>query len=191
MRTGYTLTNNVAVDGNSKSGYFRLSVGDMRNFGIIPNTDLNRNTINLNTQYKLSDKLSVTANINWNETSSGNRPSVSADRDDPTRSLYERGAQGNILDLRNYWMPGMEGIEQLRNQPKGNNVYFLVNENTTSFKRDRLISKVQFDWEIASGLSLMGRFSRDAYTENRGSKRAFSTFSNTSGYYDINDFYNK
>ena len=72
MRTGYTVTNNVAVDGNNKNGYFRLSVGDMRNIGMIPNTDLNRSTINLNTQYKLSDKLSVTANINWNESGSDN-----------------------------------------------------------------------------------------------------------------------
>ena len=101
MRTGYSLTNNVAVEGNNKNGYFRLSVGDMRNIGMIPNTNLNRNTINLNTQYKLSDKFSVTANINWNETGSDNRPNVTGDdRNDVVRSLYEKGAQVNILDLK-------------------------------------------------------------------------------------------
>lgn len=191
MRQGYTLTNNVAIDGNNKNGYFRLSLGDMKNIGMIPNTDLKRSTINLNTQYKLSDKLSVTANINWNETGSGNRPNISQGREDITRSLYEKGAQVNILDLKNYWIPGLEGIEQLRNQPKGNNSYFLANENTTSFKRDRLISKVQFDWEIARGLSLMGRFSRDAYTENIESKRAFSSYDSRNGYYNVNNLYNK
>lgn len=192
MRTGYNLTNNVAVDGNNKNGYFRLSVGDMRNIGMIPNTNLNRNTINLNAQYKLSDKLSVTANINWNETSSGNRPNVTGDdRNDVVRSLYEKGAQVNILDLKNYWMPGMEGIQQLVNASKQNNAYFVANENTNSFTRDRLISKVQFDWNITKELSLMGRFSRDAYTEIRESKRAFSTTTNTTGYYNVYDFYNK
>ncbi len=191
MQQGYTVTNNVAVDGNNKSGYFRLSVGDMRNQGMVPNTDLNRSTINLNTQYKLSDKLSVTANFNWNETGSGNRPSVSADRDDPIRSLYEKGAQVNILDLKNYWEPGLEGIQQLKNQPKGNNAYFLAYENTTSFKRDKLLSKVQFDWTITKELSLMGRFTRDANSENRETKRAYSTYSNLTGYFDVNDIYNK
>ncbi|MEK7718236.1 MAG: SusC/RagA family TonB-linked outer membrane protein [Bacteroidota bacterium] len=192
MRTGYSLTNNVAVEGNNKNGYFRLSVGDMRNIGMIPNTNLNRNTINLNTQYKLSDKFSVTANINWNETGSDNRPNVTGDdRNDVVRSLYEKGAQVNILDLKDYWMPGMEGLQQRVNASKQNNAYFVANENTNSFKRDRLISKVQFDWNITKELSLMGRFSRDAYTEIRQSKRAFSTTTNTTGYYNVYDFYNK
>lgn len=192
MRTGYTVTNNVAVDGNNKNGYFRLSVGDMRNVGMIPNTDLKRSTINLNAQYKLSDKLSVTANFNWNETGSGNRPNVTGDdRNDVVRSLYEKGAQVNINDLKNYWSPGMEGIQQLVNASKQNNAYFVANENTNSFMRDRLISKVQFDWTITKDLNLMGRFSRDAYTENREGKRAFSTTTNTTGYYNVYDFYNK
>ena len=192
MRTGYNLTNNIAVDGNNKNGYFRLSVGDMRNIGMIPNTNLNRNTINLNAQYKLSDKFSVTANINWNETGSDNRPNVTGDdRNDVVRSLYEKGAQVNILDLKDYWMPGMEGLQQRVNASKQNNAYFVANENTNSFKRDRLISKVQFDWNITKELSLMGRFSRDAYTEIRQSKRAVSTTTNTTGYYNVYDFYNK
>ncbi|MCK9412809.1 MAG: SusC/RagA family TonB-linked outer membrane protein [Prolixibacteraceae bacterium] len=192
MRTGYTLTNNVAVDGNNKNGYFRLSLGDMRNTGMIPNTDLKRSTINLNAQYKLSDKLSVTANFNWNETGSANRPNVTGDdRNDVVRSLYEKGAQVNINDLKSYWVPGLEGIQQLVNASKQNNAYFVANENTNSFTRDRLISKVQFDWDITMDLSLMGRFSRDAYTENREGKRAFSTTTNTTGYYNVYDFYNK
>jgi len=192
MRTGYTATNNVAVDGNNKNGYFRLSVGDMRNIGMIPNTDLNRSTINLNSLYKLSDKLSVTANINWNETGSGNRPNVTGDdRNDVVRSLYEKGAQVNILDLKNYWMPGLEGIQQSVNASKQNNAWFVANENTNAFTRDRLISKVQMDWKITDEFSLMGRFSRDAYTENRESKRAFSTTNYLTGFYQVYDVYNK
>ena len=192
MRQGYTLTNNVAVDGNNSNGFFRLSVGDMKNIGMIPNTDLKRSTINLNTQYKLSDRLSVTANINWNETGSSNCPNITGDnRNDIVRSLYEKGAQVNILDLKNYWVPGMEGIQQLVNASKQNNSYFLTNENTNSFTRDRLISKVQFDWEITRGLSLTGRFSRDAYNENREMKRAFSTTTDMKGYYNNSDSYNK
>ncbi len=192
MRTGYTLTNNVAVDGNNKNGYFRLSVGDMRNLGMIPNTNLTRSTINLNAQYKLADNLSVTANFNWNETGSDNRPNVTGDdRNDVVRSLYEKGAQVNIKDLVSYWTPGMEGIQQLVNASKQNNAYFVANENTNSFMRDRLITKVQFDWNITKDLSLMGRYSRDAYTEGREGKRAFSTTTNTVGYFNVYDFYNK
>lgn len=191
MQQGYTLTNNVAFDGNNEKGYFRLSIGDMRNTGMVPNTDLNRSTINLNTQYKLSNKLSVTANFNWTETGSDNRQRVDADRNDPVRSIYEKGAQVNILDLKNYWKPGMEGLQQLSNASKQNNAWFVANENTNSFMRDRLMSKVQIDWEITKGLTLMGRFLRDAYTESREAKIAYSTTTNLTGYYNIYDFYTK
>ncbi len=192
MRTGSTYTNNVSVNGNSDKGYFRLSVGDMRNTGMIPNTDMNRSTINLNTMYKLSEKLSVTANINWNESGSGNRPNINGDdRSDVIRSLYEKGAQVNILELKNYWKPGMEGIQQLSNAAKQNNAWFVAHENTNAFKRDRLISKVQMDYKITKELSLMGRFTRDAYTEGRESKKAFSTYGQLSGGYDIVNMYRK
>jgi TonB-linked SusC/RagA family outer membrane protein len=192
MRTGSTYTNNVSVNGSSDKGYFRLSVGDMRNTGMIPNTDMTRSTINLNTMYKLSDKVSVTANINWNETGSGNRPNINGDdRSDVIRSLYEKGAQVNINDLKQYWMPGLEGVTQRSNAAKQNNAYFVANENTNAFKRDRLISKVQMDWEITKELSLMGRFTRDAYTEGRESKKAFSTYGQLTGGYDVVDMYRK
>jgi len=192
MRTGYTTTNNVSVNGETDKGFFRLSVGDMRNTGMIPNTNMYRSTINLNTMHKLSDKVSVTANISWNETGSDNRPSVNGDdRSDVVRSLYEKGAQVNINDLRNYWQPGMEGIQQISNAAKQNNAYFVANENTNSFKRDRLISKVQMDWKLTKELTLMGRFTRDAYTEGRESKKAFSTYGQLTGGYDIVGMYRK
>lgn len=192
MQQGYTLTNNIAFDGSNEKGFFRLSVGDMRNQGMIPNTDLKRTTINLNTLYKLSDKLSVTVNFNWNESGSGNRPNINGDdRNDIVRSLYEKGAQVNIMDLKNYWKPGMEGIQQISNASKQNNVWFVANENTNSFFRDRLMSKIQLDWKINNELSLMGRFSRDAYNEGRESKRAFSTYGQKQGGYDVVDMYRK
>jgi len=192
FRTGYTLANNIAFDGNNENGYFRLSIGNMKNTGIIPNTDMKRSTINLNTQYKLSDKFSVTVNLNWNESGSGNQVNIDGgDRSSVLRDLYESGAQVNILDLKNYWMPGMEGIMQLKNAPKQNNPYFVANENTNSFSRDRLMSKVQLDWEITKEWSLMGRFTRDAYGEYRESKKAFSTYGQLTGGYTVMDLYNK
>ena len=192
MNTGSTVTNNVSLNGNSEKGFFRLSLGDMRNTGMIPNTDMTRSTISLNTMHKLSDKLSVTFNVNWNESGSGNRPSVNGDdRSDVIRSLYEKGAQVDIRQLKKYWMPGMDGLQQLTNAPKQNNAYFVAYENTNAFKRDRLISKVQLDWKLTKDLSMMGRFTRDAYTEGRESKKGFSTYSQVTGGYDLVNMYRK
>ncbi|RIH65465.1 SusC/RagA family TonB-linked outer membrane protein [Mariniphaga sediminis] len=192
FNTGFTTTNNLAIDGNYQKGYFRLSVGDLRNTGVIPNTDLNRSSINLNLGYKITNSFTITTNFNWSESGSGNRPNIDGDdRNAVVRSLYEWGAEVNILDLKDYWVKGQEGIQQLKYKGKQNNPWFIAHENTQSFKRDRLTTKVQFDWELAKELNLMARFTRDGYTEGRESKKAFSTMGQETGGYNVSDIYRK
>lgn len=192
FQEGFTTNNNVAVEGNNDQGYFRLSTGDMRYTGIIPNVGLNRSNISLNAGYNFSDKLSVTANISWVESGSGNRPNINGDdRNDIVRSLYEMGAQVDVKQLKNYWIPGQEGILQFKQKEKQNNPYFLAYENTNSFTRDRFANKVQFDYKLTDELTLTGSFARDAYTEGRESKKAFSTYGQANGGYAVSNIYRK
>ncbi|MDR2118079.1 MAG: SusC/RagA family TonB-linked outer membrane protein [Tannerellaceae bacterium] len=192
IRTGFTTTNNVSIDGNYDKGFFRLSAGSMQNEGIIPNVDLSRTTISLNTGYNLTKKLKITALFNWASSGSDNRPNVNGeDRNDIVRSLTEIGAQVNIMDLRNYWIKGQEGINQLRYKTKQNNPWFVAYENTNAFDRERLTTKIQFDYDITDELRIMGRFTRDGNVENRESKRAFSSYSEPNGAYIINDINRK
>ena len=192
FREGFNTTNNIAVNGNNDKGYFRLSGGDMRSTGIIPNTNLMRSTISLNSGYHLTDKLSVSANISWVESGSDNRPNIEGDdRNDIVRSLYEMGAQVDVSKLEDYWIVGQEGLLQFKQKEKQNNPYFLAYENTNAFVRDRFASKVQFDYQFTDALTLTGRFLRDAYTEGRESKKAFSTYGQVNGGYLIDDIYRK
>ena len=192
FREGFSTTNNVSVNGNNDLGFFRLSAGDMRNTGIIPNTNLNRSTISLNAGYNLTEKLTVSANITWVESSSDNRPNIEGDdRNDIVRSLYEMGAQVDVSKLKDYWIVGQEGILQYKQKEKQNNPYFLAYENTNAFRRDRFATKLQFDYKFTDALTLTGRFMRDAFTEGRESKKAFSTYGQVNGGYLIEDIYRK
>ncbi len=191
FRTGVTNTNNVAVNGNYEKGNFRLAVGNMENRGIVPNTDLSRLTLSLNTMYNLTDKLRASVNFNVTESGSENRPLIDASRNDPVRSIYETGAQVDINDLRDYWLPGLEGIEQRKYKEKQNNPFFLVYENPTGFQRDRTVSKVQLDYDITSDFSITGRYSRDTYEEILEAKKAFNNFESINGAYEISNNYRK
>tara|TARA_R110000744_G_scaffold161589_2_gene278078 strand:+ start:420 stop:4100 length:3681 start_codon:yes stop_codon:yes gene_type:complete len=191
FQTGITYTNNVSVGGNYDQGDFRISVGNMNNTGIVPNTDLERQSFNLNGSYKLSPKLKVQGNIGVSQTSSDNRPVVDGGRNTVVRSVYEMSAHVNINDLKDYWLPGLEDIEQLKYKEKQNNPWFLVHENTIGFLRDRTVAKFQFDWEVAKDLTLTGRYSRDSYTEGRHAKTAFSNYDQREGGYNIESIYHK
>ena len=191
FQTGITYTNNVSVGGNYDKGDFRLSVGKMDNTGIVPNTDFGRQSFNLNGSYKVAPNLRVQGNIGISETGSDNRPVVDGGRNTVVRSVYEMSAHVNINDLKDYWLPGLENVEQLKYKTKQNNPWFLVNENTISFKRDRTVAKFQFDWDIIKDLTLTGRYSRDSYTEGRQSKKAFSTYGQLEGGYNVESVYRK
>ncbi|MEZ4969679.1 MAG: SusC/RagA family TonB-linked outer membrane protein [Flavobacteriaceae bacterium] len=191
FRTGITYTNNVSLGGNYEKGDFRISVGDMDNTGIVPNTDLKRQSFNVNGSYKLSPTFKIQGNVGVSETSSDNRPVVDGGRNTVVRSVYEMSAHVNINDLKDYWQPGLEGVEQVRYKTKQNNPWFLVNENTISFLRDRTVAKFQFDWDIMEDLTLTGRYSRDSYTEGRQSKKAFSTYGQVDGGYNVETVYRK
>ncbi len=183
-QTGITFTNNLSFSGNNQHGDFRISVGDVRNTAIVPNTDLTRKSISFNGSYNLTKKLKVQANIGVVESGSDNRPVVDGGRNTVVRSVYEMSAHVNILDLKDYWVPGMKYIQQLKYKHKQNNPWFLAHENTISFLRDRTVSKIQLDWEIVDGLKLIGRYARDSYSEGREAKKAFSTYGQWDGGYN-------
>ncbi|MBE9466098.1 SusC/RagA family TonB-linked outer membrane protein [Dyadobacter subterraneus] len=191
FQTGVTNTNNISVNGNYDKGNFRLSLGNMTNKGIIPTMNLSRLTVALNTAYNITDKLKASFNLNITESGSDNRPLIDASRNDPVRSIYETGAQVDINDLRDYWLPGQEGIAQRKYKDKQNNPFYLVHENPTGFKRDRTVSKIQLDYNLSKEFSVTARYARDAYNELFEAKKAFNNFEYVNGAYNIKNTFTK
>ena len=138
FQTGSTYTNNISVNGNYDEGNFRLSVGDVKNTGVVPNTDFSRSSVGLNGSYNVTPKLKVQGSISVTESGSDNRIVVDGGREDIVRSVYEMSAHVNILDLKDYWEPGQENIQQLKYKHKQNNPWFVANENLIGFSSPSL-----------------------------------------------------
>ncbi|CAL1519000.1 SusC/RagA family TonB-linked outer membrane protein [Chitinophaga sp. MM2321] len=184
FRTGSTFTNNIAVTGNNKDGSFRLSFTNLKNEGIIPNTDLKRNTLNLAAGYNLSSKIKVSTNIGYTKNSSGNRPTFN--RGSVSNIVYTTTPNVDIQQLRNYWLPGKEGLEQFSHVPGStDNPYLVAYEFINGYDRDRMMGNVQIDIELTKNLTLMGRTGMDLYSESRESKRPFGSVRNATGAYAI------
>jgi len=191
FRTGVTLTNNVAVTGNNDQGNFRLSYTNLSNEGIVPNTNLKRNTLNLAAGYKLHRDVRISTNISYIKNGSDNRPAVN--RNSAANIVYTTTPNIDIKKLRNYWIPGMEGIQQRSHLPgESDNPYFVAYEATNGFNRDRLLGNVQLSIDITKELSLMLRTGMDHYTEQRETKRPFSIKGNPYGGYGFEtSFFNE
>jgi len=72
--TGVTTTNQIAVSSGGPKGSFRISYSDMRAQGITPANEYKRKILNFGTNQNLSDKLSVSINVNYTNDRNINAP---------------------------------------------------------------------------------------------------------------------
>ena len=82
-QVGSTLTNTVSVSNGGANGGFNLSLANMDNSSIQPNSKFNRRTINLGFNQKISQKLSVSGNIAYSSEKNTN-PVVVGGQDNST-----------------------------------------------------------------------------------------------------------
>lgn len=187
-RTGSTVTTNVAVAGSNDKGNFRLSLTNLKNQGIIPNTDLSRNNVTIAAGYHPSSKIEVTTNIAYTNNASGNRPTYN--RGSVNNIMYTLTPNIDIHKLVNYWVPGEKNVQQYSPVPGGNdNPYFLAYESINGFKRNRLAGDVQLHIQLTPELTLMGRTGLDYYNERRESRQAYSSVKYPFGAYSLGNSY--
>ena len=173
---GTTFSNNIAIAGSNDKGNFRLSYTNLDQKGIFPNTGLERNTMNLSAGYNLTDKFNVDVSASYIKTSSDNRPSISYGTESIMYLFTWYGRQVNTENLKNYWQPGLEGVQQFNyNYNYHDNPYFTMYENTNGQEQDRLMGNITLNYRFTDWLSLQLRTGIDYFDELREKRRAFST----------------
>jgi len=177
FETGVTQTHNVAVAGSNDKSDFRLSYTWLDQTGIVPNTDLNRNTIAFAGGYNLSSKLKVRTVINYVKNASDNRPNLSYGTEN-IMYLFNcwLGRNADVSAMRDYWMAGREDLNQFGfNYNYHDNPYFNLYENTNSQAIDRIFGNLSAVYQFSPEWSLMVRAGTDVSNEFRARRRAYST----------------
>ncbi len=183
-RVGSTFTNTVSVSKGGESGSFRLSASNMANNSMVPNSGLDRRTINLSIDQKITNKLSITAVANYIDEQSKNRSYLS---DGPLNA-------NNILFLatnvdQKILAPGFDpktGYEtRWSDDEYVSNPYFVTSQFKNDIGRKRLISSVMSRYEFNSWLYAQGRVGYDLSSDRRFTitpwGTAYSTNSTGSG----------
>ena len=177
FETGRTVTNNVAIVGGNSEGDFRLSYTNLDQTGIVPNTDLKRNTVSFSGGYNLTDKFTARAFVSYIKSNSGNRPSISYGTENIMylfTSWFPRSVK--IDDMKRMWQPGLDGLKQFGwNYNYHDNPYLTVYENTNGQELDKIIGNVTLKYEFTKWLNLQLRSATDYSSEIRAYKRGFST----------------
>jgi TonB-linked SusC/RagA family outer membrane protein len=166
-QTGHIFINNISISNSSEMGNYRFSYSNTNQKGILPNTGLAKDNLTMNSTFKINDKISFTSNFSYIRTKCDNNKQVDV-------RFFPRNI--DISALKDYWIPGMEGVQQFNYRRSANNPYFELYENKESYIDSKVIANFTLNIDITRGLSLMGRYGTD-YTNNEYySKNAKSTF---------------
>ncbi|MDH6305430.1 TonB-linked SusC/RagA family outer membrane protein [Parabacteroides sp. PF5-5] len=185
FETGRIFTNNVSISGGNEKGNFRLSYTNLDQKGIVPNTDLARNTFALNAGYNLMKNLRVDANVNYVINKSDNMPQTYYWDKPIMYTFMWWGMNEDVNALKNYWKTGREGVEQNTFNMWLDNPYFTQYENTQGQLKNRIYGNITLSYQIIPGLTLVGRTGTDWYDDNITVKRAYSSQNYKNGMYSV------
>ncbi len=187
--TGTTAINHLAISGGGESGDFRLSATDLRSESYIPGVNLKRKTLAGRFGFRPAERLHLDASLNYLNTGSDNRPAGGYGSENINYDLTAwLGRQTDTEMLRDYWQPGLEGVQQYSyNYTFFDNPYFTLLENRNSFDRDRLFGFLSARYELLDNLSVTVRSGMDYSSERRQFRRNFSSNRFPNGGYAEND----
>ncbi|GGF07641.1 SusC/RagA family TonB-linked outer membrane protein [Flavobacterium limi] len=169
FQEGITYTNNISFYGGDNKATYRASYGNVTQTGMIPETDLKRNTLRVVGDLKLSDKWKTGGSLQYTHTTNTlaqNGSNVSGVMLSLLRSV-------GSYDLRNY--KDEEG-NNLNYVPNYDNPYFTVNENPATSDVNRVFGNMFLTYTPGDWLSLTAKAGIDTYSDYR--KQIFAISSN-------------
>lgn len=165
-RTGSNFTNTVSVSkGLGSDGSFRMSVSNLDSKSIVPNSGMDRLSLNLNVDQNITDKLNVTAMVNYIDQKSTNIPFLSDGPKNPNNFLF---LAPNIS--QSIFAPGYNadsGAETVFSDDiYVTNPYFIVNQGINDLGRKRTISALSTKYSFTKDIYAMVRIGNDVSNDD-------------------------
>ena len=161
---GVNTANTIAISGSTDKTSARLSVGNITNKGIIPNSKLNKQTVTLSVNSQVTDYLSFAGRFNYIRVEGNNRPMLGL--------AYQGGNVATTLARMGRYVP-MDFLKEYyeKTGEAGSwpavsyNPYYVVNEHKSNDVKDRIIGQISSTLKITPWLSLLARAGMDSYTQ--------------------------
>lgn len=176
LQAGILSTNNIAVSASGEKYNLRFSTSQISQRGIVPNTKLNISNFNIAADYKFSDKLSFTSNLQYNRQYTPNIPDINYG---PNSIIYNMtlwaGADWDVDDMRNYWQEGKEGIQQIYAEyQRYNNPYFMSYEWLRGHQKTDIIGQAALTYKFTDYLEATLRSQITTWNMLRTEKMPYS-----------------
>jgi len=170
--TGMRLSNTLSVTGGSETISYRVGLNNTTQSGVMPNSTLDRTSVNFNGALNHSDRFRSSIAFNYVNTSAEGRPAQG----------YSP-AQGSPVQSFNQWFQRQLDMDKLRQfrtadgTPTSWNIrsntdlrplywdspFFSVNENISGDSRDRVYGNYTMSYNVNPNIRLIGKVHLDTY----------------------------
>lgn len=179
LRPGFLSNNNINVTTSTDKLDMRYSTSYNYQQGMVPNTQLNILNFNVYSGLRVTDRVKLEANINYNRQFTDNIPDVNYG---PNSMIYNivtwGGADWSVDDMKNYWQEGKEGVQQIYAEyQRYNNPWFQAKEWLRGHYKTDVYGQMGLTWSIAKGLDLKARTAITTYDLFRSEKFPYSATS--------------
>jgi TonB-linked SusC/RagA family outer membrane protein len=200
FRTGISSTTNLSISGqgpNNKYNYY-FSGGYAYQSGIIPNSDFRRLSFKASGEYRPLNVLKIGLTANYVNNAS-DRPQRGSNLSGVMLGLTRTPATFDLTNglqdpADNPAAYALNDSTQRTYWPAYDNPYWSVNRNRSENQVDRVLGRLELEWQISSWLKAIYRIGGDYYRETRltywdNASNEFGTgviFDDSSRYYSIN-----
>lgn len=187
FRTAVSSNQSAFLDGATDKGYFKMGYTRTDDWGIMPNSHISKNLMNVSGSYNLSEKLTASANLSFSNVAGKGRYSTGYDGS---------GARNLMTSFRQWYNVGVDMLEQkdayfrsgknsswnikddnLFGQTANfwDNPYWVLYKNFETDVRNRYFGNLSLNYQLNSWLSMMGRVALDGYDELIEERRAVTS----------------
>lgn len=189
-QTGYTLVNSIAIDGSSEKSVVRLSLTYTKNEWIMPNTGFNRIAVSGSFQNQVTDKLRVSAKVNYVKRQSDNLPATGYNNSSIPYFMILTNPSVDVRWYQQRWVKGKEGREILRPfSPWLDNPYVIAYECLNPMEKHGVVATGSIIYEFSPKWELMIRSGIDLSFDTREMIRPYGLKNFPKGYYQQQDVF--
>ena len=176
MRNGLLSTNNLSISNKSEFGDFRLSISQMFQRGTVPNTKLGGTNVNISGGINAGKNLRFDASINYNRQYSPNYPTLGYGPNSPIYIFTVwGGVDYDIRDLRNYWQPGKENVQQYnREYTIYDNPWMTAYEALKTYNKNDVYGFLQMNYKLTDKLTFNARSNVSTWNRMRSNRAPIS-----------------
>ena len=182
FETGKTVRHNLAVSGAGEMGNVRLSVTNLKNDWIVPNTGYETSNIALKSSLNLNQYMTLNTSANYIKRGSDNLPTAGYGSHSPMYYFMWTNNSVNINWMKDYWEE--EDVKQKNGiNRNADNPYFQAYEQIDANDKNRLIGMISLDIKPTEDISLMLRTGMDQSSDFRRTIRPKSSVKFPQGMY--------